>query len=548
MNYKRINLSLILLFFSGVSLFAQTASRPGKYWIYFTDKANNGYSIHEPARFLSARAIDRRAKLGIDITEQDLPVNRTYVEGIKDKGAKVYNITKWFNAALVKADSALVSQLYQLPFVDSVEYVGRYHEKRFLLKKEGKERDVMQNYPALNEKYGFGTRQVNMIRADELHDLGFQGDGLLVGVFDGGFMNVDIMPFFDTLRAQNRLFEGRDFVDADDWLYESSTHGSQVLSVMASNLPGLLIGSAPDATYVLFKTEDTRSESWSEECNWIAAAEFADSLGIDVINSSLGYTTFNEESMNYSHDKMNGNYARISRAANIAFSKGILVVNSAGNEGRSSWKHIGAPADAENVLAIGAVDLNEKKAGFSSVGPSGDGRLKPNISAAGLGIIVGSTYSYQVQPSSGTSFASPLMTGAATALWQAFPEKTNAEIFEALEATASQAENPDYLLGYGIPDMVAAFQYLAGNNAVIVETENALNDYQVLLPSHKDIYLLNELEDDMLLVIYNQIGEVTGEYPLNPKIRKINIEPFRASGNLLYFRLKPYEKTDMLRP
>jgi subtilisin family serine protease len=279
------------------------------------------------------------------------------------------------------------------------------------------------------------------------------------------------MPFFDSLRADNRMLQGKDLVDNDNNVYQSSSHGSHVLSTMAANLPGMFIGTGPGATYVCVKTEDVRSELRIEEDNFVAGLEYADSLGVDLVNSSLGYTTFNIKSMSHSYKDMNGKTSRASIGTDIASEKGMLIVVSAGNEGNGRWKYIGAPADAKHALSVGALDRNDKRVSFSSQGPTVDGRVKPNVMARGRQTVVGSLYSYQVDSSDGTSFAAPVLAGMAASLWSAFPEKSNFEIKQAIEQSADRYENPDGKYGNGLPDFYKAYRILAGEEKLKEDKE-----------------------------------------------------------------------------
>jgi len=354
----------------------------------------------------------------------------------------------------ILADSLILIQVEALPFVKEIEYVGRYYTpKEARVKKRGK----FKPYTKTNDYYGYSSHQISMLNGQALHQLGFRGDGKLVAVLDGGFNGVHHSPFYDSIRAAHRFYPGKDFVDIDNEVYESSSHGAQVLSTMAANLPGLYVGSAPDAAYTCIKTEDTRGEYLIEECNWVAGAEYADSIGADVMNSSLGYTTFTDTSMNYTYQDLDGLTSRASRAADIAFSKGIIVVNSAGNSGNDPWKYVGTPADAFFVLSIGATDYLGNKAGFSSFGPTPDGRVKPNISAMGQSIAVAAVTGYDVQVSNGTSFSSPLMAGMITSLWSALPEYSNEEMVQIVQTAGHLFPNPTVELGYGIPDFLGAF-------------------------------------------------------------------------------------------
>jgi serine protease AprX len=441
-----------------------------KHWIQFKDKKDNPYSIDKPEEYLSARAIERRKRYNIEIDETDLPVNPSYLNEIKNAGGVIYTTSKWFNAATVYAEDDILAKIKELPFVLSTEPVGRY-TKANPSRSRPKVRGNGEKYVQYNEHYGHGDNQIKMLNGDLLHNMGFDGDGMMVAVLDGGFTNVDIMPFFDTLRANGRILEGWDMVDNDSYVYESSSHGTQVLSTMAANLPGLLIGTAPDATYVCIKTEDVRSELRIEEDNWVAGAEYADSLGVDVINSSLGYTTFNIQSMSHTYEDMDGKTSRATIGADMAASKGMLIVVSAGNEGGGKWKYMGAPADGDDVFAIGGVDRSEKRASFSSQGPTFDGRVKPNVMARGAQSIVASLYAYEVDSANGTSFASPILAGMVTSLWQAFPEKTNIEIMRAIEKSSDNYHTPNGKTGYGLPDFYKAYRILSGEDISSEKTQ-----------------------------------------------------------------------------
>lgn len=452
---------LILL---AVLITAPLFSQPlTKHWIQFTDKHDSPYNIDKPEAYLSERAIERRKRYNIKIDESDFPINPNYLNEVRKLGGVVYTTSKWFNAATVFAPDEVLKKIIQLPFVKGAEPVGRYSKPR-PARSRAKTRDNGVNYVQYNEHYGYGDNQIKMLNGDLLHNMGYDGDGMMVAVLDGGFSNVDIMPFFDTLRANGRLLDGWDMVDNDSYVYESSSHGTQVLSTMGANLPGLLVGTAPGATYICVKTEDVRSELRIEEDNWVAGAEYADSLGIDVINSSLGYTTFNIKSMNHTYDDMNGKTSRATIGADIAASKGMLIVVSAGNEGGGKWKYMGAPADGNDVFAVGGVNRNTKRASFSSQGPTSDGRVKPNIMARGEQSVVASLYAYEVDSANGTSFASPIMAGMVTSLWQAFPEKTNVEVMRAIEKSADNYNTPDGKMGYGLPDFYRAYRILSGEN------------------------------------------------------------------------------------
>jgi len=440
--------------------FSQNKEEVRKIWVAFVDKASPAFSIDEPETFLSPRAIQRRQRQSIAIDSTDFPVNPIYLDSLKTLGATIHSTSKWLNAVSIIVSNSMEKKIEQLDFVQSTKYVGKNLNKFLLLRREDKVRDSLPEVFLMENDYGHAEAQIKMLNGDFLHNQGFKGKGIWIAVLDGGFSNVDIMPFFDSLRINNRLIFQKDFVDGDDFVYESSSHGSKVLSTMAANYPGLMVGTAPDATYICLKTEDTRGEYLIEECNWVAGLEYADSLGVDVVNSSLGYTTFSDSAMDYAYENLDGKTGIATRAATFASQKGMIVVNSAGNEGDGKWKHIDIPADAENILTVGAVKSNGQRASFSSIGPASDGRIKPEVVALGQRAATASVYGAKVNHSRGTSFSSPIIAGMVAALWQAFPNQTNQEIMQAIIQSSSQVDTPDNELGYGIPDFRLAYQLL----------------------------------------------------------------------------------------
>lgn len=464
-------LSLIALFSLAVmgSVFAQPAAptpapeAPGFYWVTFKDKAGTPFSVKKPEAFLSQKALDRRKKVNTPVTQQDLPVNPKYVAQLEKSGAAVQYTSRWFNAATVTATAEVIKTLKSLPCVSDVAFVGKAPVASVWKSKapEGTFDAGRKATPIDSLHYGYADQQIRQLNGHSLNALGYRGAGITVAVLDGGFTSADKHYVFDSLRVKNLITSGRDFVDNDFQVCESSSHGMQVLSVMGGNQPGVLVGGAPNAAYVMVKTEDVRSEYRVEECNWIAGLEYADSLGADIVNSSLGYTTFSDKTMDYQYSDLNGT-SEASQAAELATARGMIVVNSAGNEGDSDWKYVGVPADSKGAFSIGAVDSKGTKAGFSSFGPTADGRIKPDVSAAGSRVMAASSSSNQLRPTSGTSLSAPLITGMIAALWSAFPEKTNAEILDAVRKSGSQANAPDNELGYGIPDFLRAYELLKG--------------------------------------------------------------------------------------
>lgn len=368
-----------------------SAQKLNKYWVELSDKDNSPFSVSRPAEFLSLQAIERRENARIPVEESDLPVNPRYVKAIGEKGAIIHGTSRWLNAVSVIADSSTAISLQKLPFVKKVQYLGPHLKIRNLLNQPAKKRGPAQAYPKPGgdeNPWGYATLQNSLLGVPALHAAGFRGSNIRIAVMDGGFTGTDTLPFFDSLALNGRLVVGKDFVELDTSLFESAQHGTSVLSVMAACLPGYFTGTAPEATYYLLKTEDTGGEFPIEEANWISGAEWADSAGVHIINASLGYTAFNDPELGHFFHELDGNTAIGSKGAAMAASKGIIVCNSAGNEGDGAWRHTGVPADARGIIAVGAMDNSGNRASFSSVGPTADGRIKPDLIAPGDMVVV----------------------------------------------------------------------------------------------------------------------------------------------------------------
>lgn len=431
-----------------------------KFWIELTDKNNSEYSITNPSEFLSQRAIKRRYIQNIDIVESDLPVNNSYIQQIKSTGVKVLYTSKWFNALVIGTnDSSQIETVATLPFVKKIELAAIYQQLKKASNKFQLEQEFKKIPRSPENEYGFSFDQIKLHNGDWLHNEGYKGEGIHIAVIDAGFYNADIIPAFENLWSENRILGYKDFVDPEGNIFSTHSHGTNVLSIIGTNMPNEYLGTAPEASFWLLRSEDGASEMRIEEMNWIVAAEFADSVGVDVINTSLGYSTFDIPSQNYTYEAMTGNSTYVSQAAEIAASKGMLLVTSAGNEGNDSWYYITAPADADNILTIGAVNDIGEIATFSSHGPSSDGRIKPDIVSVGWGTALVSTNGDYVY-GNGTSFSAPMTTGLVTCLWQAFPEAKNTDIVNAVRFSSDRYNNPDASFGYGIPDYKYAYDYL----------------------------------------------------------------------------------------
>ena len=443
---------VLLVFALNICLGTFAQFTPGdtlKYRISLKDKAATDYSLQKPEMYLSKKSIERSKRHRLEIDSTDLPVCKKYVDAIRKKGVHVLVTGKWDNFVTVSCnDSMLIAEIAGLPFVRSTERVWRGVAKR------ASERDSLINKPLRTDSlYGPAITQIKMSHADRLHEAGFKGQGMTIAVIDAGFHNVDKIEAMKNIN----ILGTRDFVNPEADIYAESSHGMSVLSCMAMNQPNVMIGTAPEASYWLLRSEDEYSENLVEQDYWAAAIEFADSVGVDLVNTSLGYYSFDDPAKNYRYRDLNGHYALMSREAAKAADKGIVVVCSAGNSGSGSWKKITPPGDAENVITVGAVNKYGVLAPFSSVGNTADGRVKPDVVAVGLGSDVMGTDG-NLRHANGTSFSSPIMCGMVACLWQACPELTAKEIIELVRRSGDRAVFPDNIYGYGIPDLWKAYQ------------------------------------------------------------------------------------------
>ena len=454
---------LFLLLFSAVVAFAQAQVATNIYWVQFTDKNNSPYSLDNPEAYLSQRALQRRANQGIAIDEYDLPVNPQYLQAVADCGAQLLNPSKWLNGVSVyTTNSSVISAINALEFVSVVrncpnDPVAQERKERWL----AEEMKPAASQRGLYGYYGGAETQVTQLNVNLLHDMGFDGTGIVIAVLDGGFEGTPNQSCFDNMREEGRLLGVRDFVYGSETVYSQSTHGTSCLSTMAAYDPNNMVGTAPKASYYLIHTEDGNSENIIEEYNWVSGAEYADSLGVDVCSTSLGYIDFDMAQWDHPFEHYDGKTAPMSIGAEIAASRGMICMNAAGNEGEGVCT-LGIPADAEHILTVGAVDGSGNRAYFSSVGPTYDGRIKPDVMAMGEGTYVASGWGnmWPYYNGDGTSFATPVLAGAVACLRQARPYATVQEICDAVRACSNRADNPDSYYGYGIPDFYEALEML----------------------------------------------------------------------------------------
>ena len=461
---KKIILFIIIgLFAANANSYAQFS----KYIIRLKDKGTNPFSISNPSAYLTARSIQRRTKYGIAIDSTDLPITPRYIDSIRLAGAVVIlNSSKWLNqVAIQTTDAAALAKIASFPFVLSSGPIAARNSQTITPVNKKLDAEFTQapdpTTPnmTLGDYYSYGASfgQVHLHNGEFLHNRGFRGQGMQMAVLDAGFFHYLTLPTFDSIRNNGQVLGTWDFVTGNASVDEDNAHGMNCLSTIAANMPGVFMGTAPKTSFYLYRTEDVASEYPIEEQNWVAGIERADSLGIDISSTSLGYFTFDNAIFNYTYADMDGNTTLSARGADMAAKKGILCLFAAGNEGNGSWHFIITPSDADSVMAVGAVNTSGVVGSFSSYGPSSDGQIKPSVAAVGVNAVIANPSTGQPGFGSGTSFACPNMAGLTTCLWQAFPEINNMGIIGVMQQSATRATNPDDRVGYGIPDMKKAF-------------------------------------------------------------------------------------------
>jgi len=538
MNRNFIHSMIVFLILTSniyLTAYSQSNENQGykKIAVYFTDKNNSPYSIAEPEKYLSARAIERRQKAGIKINITDIPVNPNYIQSIQNLGGEFIAKSNWSNWAVFRFSNDFdLSKISSLSYVKKLVEIIRSKnakpnrmiavnamiEKKSYLK--AFEKDNFSSTPTPD--YGDSYNQIKMLGMDYLHSKGYMGEGIVIAVLDGGFLRVDELPAFHSIRENGQILGTWDFVENEESVYEDLSHGMMVLSTMAGFVNGKIVGTAPKAKYWLLRTEDGATETIAEEYFWEAGAVFADSAGADIINSSLGYTKFDDDIGSHNYADMNGNTTVVTRAADWAASKGILVVNSAGNEGNKGWKYIGAPADGDSVLAIGAVNSERNIASFSSRGPSSDQRIKPDVCAQGEGTTLSSTDG-QIIRGNGTSFSGPLIAGSAASLWSANPTATNMEIFNAIRQSADRYNKPDFDYGYGIPNFGYADLILKKNNSSSYYKNQKLKVYPS--PNNSGIVYTDffaQKAEELIIDVIDMNGRTIASQKLNVLANSMN--------------------------
>ena len=520
---KKLLLLIVLLIFN-------SAVSQEDAWVYFTNKPNASTFLANPLSMLSQRALDRRTAQNIAIDITDVPVHQPYIDQIAAAtGITVMAKSKWLNAIHIRGSQPNIQALTSLSFVQSVDFANSSLNTRQAQPTSHKLNKINKNAEELvTYNYGNSANQIQMLNGHLLHQQNYTGQGKIIAVLDSGFINANTAAPFQNLMTNNQILGGYNFPDRNNNYFSRHNHGTNVLSCMGGFADGQLVGTAPDAQYYLFITEDINEENPVEESYWVEAAEVADSLGVDIINSSLGYFGYDNPSYSYTYSDMNGTTAFASRGANMAFMKGMMVVVSAGNSGNSANPHVGVPAEATHALAVGAVNSTEAYASFSSIGPSFDGRVKPDVCAKGLGTTVSNTAG-AIVTSNGTSFSSPVMAGMVASFWSAVPSLTNVQVKQFIIESADLFANPTNQKGYGIPD----FQ-LALTNAL--NSMNFTTENPVLYPNpaNEQVTLISEIKNGTML-IFNSLGQLVKEENITNSIQQFNLNSF--TPGIYYYQI-----------
>ncbi|MFD1615087.1 S8 family serine peptidase [Gelatiniphilus marinus] len=515
-------------------------------WVYLADKQDVANRIDNPTLILSQKAIDRKAKHNVKIDSRDVPVNESYITALKNTtGITVMAKSKWLNAVHVRGNQSDIQALTNLSFISSIDFANKSLNTTKIAKEKTafKIKDKFEVEKTLVDfTYGNTQNQVKMINADALHTADYTGEGVTIAVLDAGFVNVNNMGAFQRLKDAGNLKDGYDFVNRNSDVYAntSSAHGTLVLSTMAGYVANEYVGTAPNATYYLFITEDVADENPVEESYWVEAVERADSLGVDLINTSLGYKDYpTYPNYSYTAAQMDGNTAFITKGANIAFQKGLVLVTSAGNEGNNTYPGVGAPADSQYTLSIGAVNATGNRAPFSSVGSDFQPSKKPDVVAQGqLAAVI--YPDNRIGANNGTSFSSPILAGGIACLMQALPNKTNAEIMQLVRESGSQFTMPNYQLGYGIPDLLSAL-----NAALSVDdVENITNISIYPNPAKDYIYVkIPSTYNTLTISLFNILGKRVLQRLISNTNNQIDVSSLSKGMYIIHAKSKTETKS-----
>jgi len=515
----------ILLLLS-IIVFQQSFAQQEDAWVFFADKENVETSLNNPISILTQEAIDRKQLQGTPIDERDVPVNENYISQIKTaSGITVYSKSKWMNCVYVTGTQTNINDLLDLPFVTAVEYADKnlntFSENNQTPNKFAIETEISSPATRVTYNYGQAANQIEMLKGDYLHELDFTGEGMIVAVIDAGFPSLNSNPGFAAMVNEGRLLGTYDFEARTTNVDGTSTHGLNTSSDIGGYIQDEFVGTAPKASFYMFVTEYGPTEIPVEEAWWVEALERSDSLGVDVVNTSLGYQDFDNPSYDHSYEDLDGQTTFAARGANIAFDKGMLLVTSAGNDG-GGFDYVGTPGDSSGMLTVGAVDSSGSWASFSSKGPTTDGRIKPDVMAQGSGSAVISTGGW-VDFSSGTSFSSPIMAGVVTCLWQSRPQTPNGEIMQIIRESSHLYNNPTDEMGYGIPNFEDAYLALQQLN---VEDEFLLSNFALYPNPVADIVNISFPEgfSEAHFTLYSILGAQVLTTNISRNANSVNIE------------------------
>ncbi len=512
-------LTICTFLFGSISLFAQN-----DLLVKLKDK---GSTVHSLQDILSERSIQKRINNNIEIDESDLPVHQAYLKNLADVG-EIKKVSKWLNTVLLSTELS-IEEILAFNFVEEVEILVS-------AKKEKPNEELVSDQKNLD--YGLALPHIEQLNIECVHNQGILGEDIIVAVLDGGFRGFDTIPAFDSLFIENRLVDTWDFVDMDDSVYEKSTHGTRVSSVITGNQPNY-VSAAPKVQLCLYIAEDVSEEVNSEEFDLVLGLERADSIGADLVNISLGYFNFDSLQTDHTFDDLDGHTTPSTIGIQMAIDKGILVVTSAGNSGPS---HITTPCDADSILCVGATNTQNELAGFSSLGPTADGRIKPDVVAMGAGInCVGANG--DIGPCFGTSFSSPLVAGMTALLIQAHPNLTIHQVMDAVRMSGHQADNPDNLFGYGIPDACVADSLLSEleiPSSILEITESQFKLY----PNPANGFVKIESENSIEIIhIYSIDGKLVRNINgKNGRFQELNLSNLERGMYLVALNSESWER------
>ena len=502
----------LLLF---VFIFGSANSQYSKFVIQLKDKNNNTYSLSNPSQFLSSRAIQRRTKYTIPYDSTDLPITQAYIDSIAlVSNVSILSVSKWLNRVLIQTtDPSAITAIQSFSFIYSISSIAPKTisgSGRVKFKEEIQPLVQQKNQKVEGNVFNYGSNynQVHIHEGEFLHNKGFNGQNMQITVLDAGFYQYNNVTAFDSLRTNGQVLGERDFVDFDNSTSEDDSHGMYCLSTMAANWPGQMVGTATKANFWLVRTENAPTEFPVEELNWVVGAEFADSTGSDMISSSLGYNTFDDGAFNHTYSDIYKNVATVSQGAALAVKKGMIVMNSADNEGNNSWKYIAFPADSDSVCTVGAITSQGIIASFSSRGYPG--KLKPNIVSVGVNTVIAGLNNL---PSSGngTSFSNPNVAGLIACLWQAFPNLNNMQLLDAVYRSSNQYTSPNANYGYGVPNFKLAYRIIKHDQNVALYGNDWLWATPNPFDSKIDVRFIGRVDGNAVLYLKNAAGVVVGK-------------------------------------